>query len=100
MKKGNKSDKLVVLQAILALLALSLCICLVYGFSGIRMVDSISDLIVQFMAIGIVVLAIGSIMLSVLVRGKMRYVWIILSVITVIIIAVLIHELSNLKFTP
>lgn len=89
---------MIIPQVVLAILASLMCSCLIYGYSGLYINDSVSDMMVQFMSVGIIVLTIGSITMSVFVSGKMRWVWIAVSVITVIAITILIHELSNLKF--
>lgn len=96
--KNKKQTKMVVPQVVLAILASLMCACLIYGYSGLYINDTISGIMVQFMTIGVIILAVGSIAMSIFVGGKMRWIWIAVSVITVIAIAILIHELSNMKF--
>lgn len=95
--KNRKQNKIVVTQITLAVLASLMCVCLVYGYSGFYIDDSVSDMMVQFMATGIIVLTIGSIAMSIFVSGKIRWVWIVVSIVTVAAIVIVIRELNNLK---
>ena len=49
------------------------------------------------MATGIIVLTIGSIAMSIFVSGKIRWVWIVVSIVTVAAIVIVIREFNNLK---
>ncbi len=95
--KNRKQNKIVVPQITLAVLASLMCVCLVYGYSGFYIDDSVSDMMVQFMATGIIVLTIGSIAMSIFVSGKIRWVWIVVSIVTVAAIVIVIREFNNLK---
>lgn len=87
-----------VAQIFFAILAIVLCGCLVYGYSGVYISDSTSDILIKLMATGSVVLFIGSAYLAIIVKNRTRWIWAAVTGLLIVILLFLIHEIGNLRF--
>lgn len=100
---GNKDNTskvgtVTVAQIFFAILVIVLCGCLVYGYSGVYISDSTSDILIKIMATGSVVLFMGSACLAIIVKNKIRWIWAAVTGLLIVILLFLIHELGNLRF--
>lgn len=101
MKNKNNTSKVgtvTVAQIFFAILAIVLCGCFVYGYSGVYISDSTSDILIKIMATGSVVLFIGSAYLAIIVKNRTRWIWATITGLLIVILLFLIHELGNLRF--
>ena len=101
MKNKDNTSKVgtvTVAQIFFVILVIVLCGCLVYGYSGVYISDSISDILIKSMTTGSVVLFMGSACLAIIVKNRTRWIWAAVTGLLIVILLFLIHELGNLRF--